>query len=96
MAGSAVPRVVTVNDLLDGQVVLDIECLDRIYLSGFVNSLQTLGGVIYFLHDHRGIPIASPAVFSQIGDAFRRAVGSFAEANHIPVVKLKAADRDAE
>ena len=96
MAGVAVPRVVTVNELLDGQVVLDIECLDRIYLSGFVNSLQTPGGVIYFLHDHRGMPIASPAVFTRIGDAFRRAVGSFAEANHIPVVKLKAADRNAE
>ena len=69
--------------------MLDIECLDRIYLSGFVNSLQTPGGVIYFLHDHRGMPIASPAVFTQIGDAFRRAVGSFAEANHIPVVRLQ-------
>ena len=88
--------MVTVNELLDGQVVLDIECLDRIYLSGFVNSLQTPGGVIYFLHDHRGMPIASPAVFTQIGDQFRRAVGSYAEANHIPVVRLRAADRNAD
>jgi len=28
-----VQRVVTVNDVLDGHVVLDIECLDRIYLN---------------------------------------------------------------
>ena len=56
-------------------MVLDIECLDRIYLSGFVNSLQTPGGVIWFLHEHRGMPITSPAVFAQIGDRFRRAVG---------------------
>jgi hypothetical protein len=87
---------VTVNDLLDGQVVLDIECLDRIYLSGFVNSLQTPGGVVWFLHDHRGMPIASPAVFAQIGGQFRRAVGSFAEANHIPVVRFKSDQRKAE
>jgi len=26
-------RSVTVNDLLDGHVLLDIECLDRIYLN---------------------------------------------------------------
>jgi len=26
-------RVVTVNDLLDGHVALDIQCLDRIYLN---------------------------------------------------------------
>jgi hypothetical protein len=89
-------HVVTVNELLDGQVVLDIECLDRIYLSGFVNSLQTPGGVVYFLHDHRGMPIASPAVFAQIGDQFRRAVGSYAQSNHIPVVRFKSEQRKAE
>jgi hypothetical protein len=26
-------RVITVNDVLDGHVALDIECLDRIYLN---------------------------------------------------------------
>jgi hypothetical protein len=89
-------HVVTAGELLDGQVSLEVECLDRIHLSGFVNSLQTPGGVVYFLHDHRGFPVASPAVFAQIGDQFRRAVSSYAEANHIPVVKLKAADRNAD
>jgi hypothetical protein len=29
-------RVVTVNDVLDGHVTLDLECLDRIYLNGYV------------------------------------------------------------
>jgi hypothetical protein len=89
-------HAVTVAELLDGQVTLDIECLDRIYLSGFVNSLQTPGGVIWFLHEHRGMPIASPAVFTQIGDQFRRSVSSFAEANHIPVVRFKSDQRKAE
>jgi hypothetical protein len=28
-----VARVITVNDVLDGHVALDIECLDRIYLN---------------------------------------------------------------
>ena len=89
-------HVVTAGELLDGQVSLDIECLDRLYLSGFVNSLQTPGGVICFLHDHRGFPVASPAVFAQTGDQFRRAVSSYADANGVPVVKLKAADRNAD
>jgi hypothetical protein len=31
-----VQRVVTVNDVLDGHVALDIECLDRIYLNAYV------------------------------------------------------------
>ena len=45
---------------------------------------------------HRGYPIPSAACLQQIGDAFRRGVASFAEANHIPVVPLTAADRKAE
>ncbi len=36
------------------------------------------------------------ACLQQIGDAFRRRVASFAEANQIPVVALKAADRNIE
>ena len=32
----------------------------------------------------------------QIGDAFRRRVALFAEASHIPVVVLRAADRNIE
>ena len=53
-------RPVTVNDLLDGRVGLDIECLDRIYLNGYVANLQVSGQVVSFLTRHLGYPIASP------------------------------------
>jgi len=86
---------VTVNDVLDGHVQLDLECLDRLYLHGYVGQLQVGGQVIRFL-SHRGYPVPSPACLQQIGDGFRRRVASFAEANHIPVVTLKAADRNIE
>ena len=33
--------------------------------------LKTPRGVIYFFHDHRGKPIASPALFEPIGEKFR-------------------------
>ena len=87
--------VVTVMDALDGHVALDLECLDRLYLHGYLAQLQVGGQVIQFLQ-HRGYPVPSPACLQQIGDAFRRRVASFAEANHIPVVPLKAADRNIE
>ncbi len=89
-------RVVTVNEVLDGHTVLDISCLDRLYLSGFVQKLQTPGGVVYFLHQHRGMPIASPAVFEQIGSRFRDGMRRFAETNHIPVVRFRRDDRKVE
>jgi hypothetical protein len=84
--------VVTVPELLDGHTVLDVECLDRIYINGYVPTLQVGGQVFTFLHDHRGMPVASPAVFGQIGGQiggrFRQAVARFAEMNDIPVVKF--------
>jgi hypothetical protein len=86
---------VTVNDVLNGHVKLDLDCLDRVYLHGYLARLQVGGQVIQFLR-HRGYPVPSPACLQQIGDAFRRKVASFAEANHIPVVPLKAADRNIE
>ena len=42
-------RVVTVNEVLDGHVVLDIECLDRIYLNAYVPILQSSGQVVAFM-----------------------------------------------
>jgi len=80
--------VVTVPELLDGHTALDVECLDRIYLNGYVPALQVGGQVVAFLHDHLGMRIASPAVLEQIGTRFRQAVGRFAEVNDIPVVKF--------
>ena len=43
---------VTVNDLLDGHVVLDLQCLDRIYLNGYVPNLQVGGQVVTFMTKH--------------------------------------------
>jgi len=81
-------RVVTVNDLLDGHVALDIECLDRVYLNAYIPTLQTSAQVVAFLSGHLGYPFPSPALFNQIGQRFRRAVASFADANDIPWIKF--------
>jgi hypothetical protein len=89
-------RVVTVNDVLDGHVALDIECLDRIYLNGYVPILQSSGQVVAFLCQHLGYPFPSPALFDKIGQRFRAAVASFAQANSIPWVKFGKDDRKVE
>jgi hypothetical protein len=89
-------KPVTVNDVLDGHVALDLECLDRIYLNAWVNNLQVGGQVVSFLTAHLGNPIPSPAIFDKIGTVFRRAVGCFADDEHIPVVRFTKADRKIE
>jgi hypothetical protein len=89
-------RLVTVNDVLDGHVALDVECLDRVYLNGYVPNLQVGGQVVSFLTAHLGFPIPSPAIFDQIGGRFRRAVAAFARDNDIPVVRFGRGDRKIE
>ena len=89
-------QVVTVNDVLEGHVALDIQCLDRIYLNAYVPKLQTSAQVVAFLSGHLGYPFPSPALFNQIGQRFRRAVASFAEANDIPWVKFGKDDVGAK
>jgi hypothetical protein len=88
--------VVTVNDVLDGHVGLDLECLDRIYLNGYVPNLQVAGQVVSFMTAHLGNPIPSPAIMEKIGTAFRAAVDRFATDNHIPVVRFGKHDRKVE
>ena len=41
--------MVNINDVLEGHVVLDIECVDRLYLNAYVPNLQVGGQVERFL-----------------------------------------------
>jgi hypothetical protein len=86
-------ETVTVNDVLGGHVGLDVECMDRIYLNGYVPNLQVSGQVASFMTAHLGYPIPSPAIMDKIGTAFRRAVDRFADDNKIPMVRFGKDDR---
>src|SRR5260370_22830559 len=92
---AAGPAVGTAGDVVAGHVTLDISCLDRVYLNGYVAKLQTPGGVVYFFRDHRGKPIVSPALFEPIGEKFRKDIRDWAQANGIPGIRFTAGQRKA-
>jgi hypothetical protein len=81
-------NAVTVNDVLDGRKLLEIDCLDRVYLTLSVPNLMVGGQVVSFLTQHEGKPVPSPALLERRGQTFRRAVMSFAQANDIPVISF--------
>lgn len=87
---------ITINELLEGHAGLDLQCLDRIYLNGYVPNLQVGGQVVSFMTAHLGLPIPSPAVMEKIGTRFRRDVDAFARAHEIPVVRFGKGDRKAD
>src|SRR5579862_3900887 len=89
-------HIVTAGELLDGHSVLDIACLDRIYLNAYVPVLQSSGQVVAFMTQHLGKPIPSPALMEHIGTRFRMAVESYASSNGIPWVKFGKDDRKVD
>ena len=76
--------------------MLDLECLDRIYLNAYVPKLQVSGQVVTFFSQHRNQPIASPALIQRMGEAFRQAVAAFAKRHHIPVMHFARRDRQID
>ena len=86
--------VVNVNDVLDGHVGLEIECVDRMLLNAYVPGLQVGGQVVMFLTRHLGNPVPSPALFNQIGNRFVRAVKGFAAVHQVPILRLTKPDRN--
>ena len=89
-------KPVTVNDVLDGHVVLDLECLDRIYLNAWVHNLQVGGQVVSFLTAHLGYPIPSRRSSRRSGPRSGGRSTRFADDEHIPVVRFTKADRKIE
>jgi hypothetical protein len=82
-----------VDEILKGHVTLEVECVDRLYLNGYVPTLATAGGLVSFLRDHLGKPIPSPAVLGQISSRFRDGVRAFAEAGSIPLITFAHGER---
>jgi hypothetical protein len=78
----------TVTEILRDHVSLDIECVDRVYLNGYVPTLQTSGALVYFLEQQRGAMIASPALLGESSHRFVADVEAFAQAQHIPLVRF--------
>jgi hypothetical protein len=82
-----------VNELLREHVTLEVDCLDRIYLNGYVPTLQVGGQLVKFLTKHLGNQIPSPALLGKRGAAFRQAVKDYAAENEIPMIKFEPGQR---
>ena len=67
----------TIPELLKDHVTLEVECLDRLYLNGYVGGLVTSGGLVAFMRKQLGKPIPSPVVLGQVTEKFRAAVKDY-------------------
>lgn len=83
----------TIKALLDEHVTLTVECLDRLYLNGYIPGLQTGPGLVRFLVDHLKFPVASPALLGQISKQYISQVEAHIQTHKIPVVTFEKGQR---
>jgi hypothetical protein len=82
-------HVVTVPELLDGHTVLGIECLDRIYLNGYVPALQVGSLVLTFMHDRRGCRSLPRRCSRRSAPGSGSRPPGFADINDIQMIKFR-------
>jgi len=81
--------MLTIKDVLTNKLTLDIECVDRVYLNGYVKNLQMPGGLINFIREQMGFPIPSPMLLAPVSEAYRGAVEKFAEEQGLTIVNFE-------
>jgi hypothetical protein len=59
-----------VHEIIRDHVSLSTTCIGRLYVNGYLPTLQTGGQLWRFIHDHLGQPIPSPAVLRPLHDRF--------------------------
>ena len=79
--------------IIRDHVTLSTSCIDRLYLNGYVPKLQTSGQLCYFLREHLGQPIPSPALLKQRYERFRQGLRAFVIEHEIPSIRFRRGER---
>ena len=91
--GNRIVDMATIPELLKEHVTLEVECLDRLYLNGYIGTLATSGGLVTFMREQLGKPIPSPVVLGQVTEKFRDAVKTMVERDRIPLYQFNHKER---
>ena len=84
-----------ITEILKEHVTLDIECLDRIYLNGYIPTLQMGGQLVKFMQQ-RGYKIPSPAILGQWTDTYKKEVAAFAQEQGVEIIHFERGVRKEE
>jgi hypothetical protein len=76
----------SVAEILTEHVTFEVECIDRMYCNVYVPRLQYAGGLVGYVHNQLGLPIASTAPLGRITERFDKQVHAFARQHQIPWV----------
>src|SRR3972149_3844352 len=83
----------SVPEILENHVTFELEAIDRMYLNAYVPSLQTGGGLVWFLKTHLDCRVPSTAMGAPMSYAFVAAIERFVEAQGIDLVTFQKGQR---
>lgn len=83
----------SVAELQRKNIVLELECIDRMYLNCYVPKLTSAAGVASYFRFHKGHRFASTKDAADMSRTFQRAVFKFAEEGAIPVHRFRKGER---
>jgi hypothetical protein len=83
----------SVAEILDQHVTFELEAIDRMYLNGYVPSLQSGGGVVYFMKQHLGARVPSTTMVAPLSKQFVQAIEDFAATAHVDLVTFEKDQR---
>jgi len=83
----------SVAEILDHHVTFEVEGLDRMYLNGYVPSLQSGGGVAYFMKTHLGARVPSTLMVAPMSERFVKAIERFVETEGVDLVTFEKGQR---
>ena len=86
----------SVAEILDQHVTFELEGIDRMYLNGYVPSLQTGAGFVYFVKTHLGVRVPSTVMVAPMSQRFVNALERFAEAEGVDLVTFEKGQRKDE
>jgi hypothetical protein len=82
-----------IAQLIGDHVSLSNTCIDRLYINGYLPALQTSGQLCYFLREHLGNLIPSPALFRPLHERFVGDIHRFVKTEGLEMVQFKRGER---
>lgn len=83
----------SVAEILNQHVTYELEAIDRMYLNGYVPSLQSGGGVVYFMKQQLGARVPSTMMVAPLSERFVQAIERFVETEGVDLVTFKKGQR---
>ena len=83
----------TLAQLQSEHVVLELECIDRMYLNAYVPQLTSEGGIAAFFRGYLGHRFASTKQAAPMTKAFLQAIAAFLQREGLELVRFKKRER---